>query len=104
MTGADRALISSLEGLEDLECIGATQLRDWVHGLGVDTFVGTSQRVFPKEMKAAPLLRAWLHRLRAQGIRFTLCINRFARRRLRHLRIGVLRADRRGRRAQRLVV
>ena len=48
---------------------GAGQLRDWVHGLGVETFVGTSQRVFPKEMKAAPLLRAWLHRLRAAGLR-----------------------------------
>ncbi len=48
---------------------GAAQLRDWVHGLGVETFVGTSQRVFPKEMKAAPLLRAWLHRLRMAGLR-----------------------------------
>lgn len=48
---------------------GASQLRDWVHGLGVETFVGTSQRVFPREMKAAPLLRAWLHRLRAAGLR-----------------------------------
>lgn len=48
---------------------GATQLRDWVHGLGVETFTGTSQRVFPKEMKAAPLLRAWLQRLRAAGLR-----------------------------------
>lgn len=47
----------------------AVQLRDWVHDLGVETFVGTSQRVFPKEMKAAPLLRAWLHRLRAAGLR-----------------------------------
>ena len=45
-------------------------LRAWVHGLGIDTFVGTSGRVFPKEMKAAPLLRAWLHRLRQQGVRF----------------------------------
>lgn len=44
-------------------------LRNWVHGLGVETFVGTSGRVFPKEMKAAPLLRAWLHRLRATGVR-----------------------------------
>jgi uncharacterized flavoprotein (TIGR03862 family) len=44
-------------------------LRDWVHGLGVETFVGTSGRVFPKEMKAAPLLRAWLHRLRGKGVR-----------------------------------
>ncbi|MFT2633399.1 NAD(P)/FAD-dependent oxidoreductase, partial [Escherichia coli] len=39
-------------------------LRAWIHGLGIDTFVGTSGRVFPTEMKAAPLLRAWLHRLR----------------------------------------
>ncbi len=45
-------------------------LRAWVHALGIDTFVGTSGRVFPKEMKAAPLLRAWLHRLRQQGVRF----------------------------------
>ncbi|MGE4111299.1 MAG: TIGR03862 family flavoprotein, partial [Burkholderiales bacterium] len=48
---------------------GPAQLREWVHGLGIETFVGTSQRVFPKEMKAAPLLRAWLHRLRAAGVR-----------------------------------
>ncbi len=43
---------------------GAQELRSWVHGLGIETFVGTSGRVFPKEMKAAPLLRAWLQRLR----------------------------------------
>lgn len=48
----------------------ADALRAWSHGLGVDTFVGTSGRVFPTEMKAAPLLRAWLHRLRAAGVRF----------------------------------
>jgi uncharacterized flavoprotein (TIGR03862 family) len=48
----------------------ADALRAWSHGLGVDTFVGTSGRVFPTEMKAAPLLRAWLHRLRASGVRF----------------------------------
>ncbi|MBL8642640.1 MAG: TIGR03862 family flavoprotein [Rhodospirillaceae bacterium] len=45
-------------------------LRIWVHELGVETFVGTSGRVFPKEMKAAPLLRAWLRRLRGTGVRF----------------------------------
>ena len=45
-------------------------LREWVHGLGVETFVGSSGRVFPREMKAAPLLRAWVHRLRAAGVRF----------------------------------
>ena len=44
-------------------------LRDWAAGLGVSTFVGSSGRVFPAEMKAAPLLRAWLHRLRAAGLR-----------------------------------
>jgi hypothetical protein len=44
-------------------------LRDWIHALGVDTFVGSSGRVFPLDMKAAPLLRAWLHRLREAGVR-----------------------------------
>jgi len=39
-------------------------VREWAAGLGVETFVGSSQRVFPRDMKAAPLLRAWLHRLR----------------------------------------
>ena len=45
-------------------------LRSWIHGLGIETFVGSSQRVFPTDMKAAPLLRAWLHRLREAGVRF----------------------------------
>lgn len=49
---------------------GPGQLRDWAKGLGVETFVGSSRRVFPVEMKAAPLLRAWLHRLRECGVRF----------------------------------
>jgi uncharacterized flavoprotein (TIGR03862 family) len=44
------------------------QLRTWAAGLGIDTFVGSSGRVFPQDMKAAPLLRAWLHRLRSQGV------------------------------------
>lgn len=52
-----------------LEDFGPTQLRDWIHGLGIATFVGSSQRVFPSDMKAAPLLRAWLHRLREAGVR-----------------------------------
>ncbi|WP_290679581.1 TIGR03862 family flavoprotein [Aquabacterium sp.] len=47
-----------------------TDLRDWATGLGIETFVGTSGRVFPTDMKAAPLLRAWLHRLRQAGVRF----------------------------------
>jgi uncharacterized flavoprotein (TIGR03862 family) len=46
----------------------AQALREWAQGLGVATFVGTSNRVFPTDMKAAPLLRAWLHRLRAAGV------------------------------------
>ncbi|OHC61385.1 MAG: NAD(FAD)-utilizing dehydrogenase [Rhodocyclales bacterium GWA2_65_19] len=46
------------------------QLRAWARDLGIETFVGSSGRVFPKEMKAAPLLRAWLHRLRAAGVVF----------------------------------
>jgi uncharacterized flavoprotein (TIGR03862 family) len=45
-------------------------VRQWAEGLGIATFVGTSGRVFPQDMKAAPLLRAWLHRLRAAGVRF----------------------------------
>ncbi|MDP2227276.1 MAG: TIGR03862 family flavoprotein [Moraxellaceae bacterium] len=53
-----------------LAAFGADALREWVHGLGITTFVGSSQRVFPAEMKAAPLLRAWLHRLREHGVRF----------------------------------
>ncbi|SIQ22997.1 TIGR03862 family flavoprotein [Pseudacidovorax sp. RU35E] len=52
-----------------LKRFDAEALRAWVHGLGVETFVGSSGRVFPREMKAAPLLRAWLHRLRASGLR-----------------------------------
>ena len=47
---------------------GAQQLRDWAKGLGIETFVGSTGRVFPKDMKAAPLLRAWLHRLRNTGM------------------------------------
>jgi uncharacterized flavoprotein (TIGR03862 family) len=53
-----------------LEAFGPQALREWIHGLGIETFVGTSGRVFPTEMKAAPLLRAWLHRLRAAGVHF----------------------------------
>lgn len=53
-----------------LEAFSPAALREWIHGLGVETFVGSSGRVFPKDMKAAPLLRAWLHRLRESGVRF----------------------------------
>ena len=63
--GTRQAVIAPL-----LETFGPQQLRDWIGGLGIATFVGSSGRVFPTEMKAAPLLRAWLHRLRGAGVRF----------------------------------
>jgi len=47
---------------------GAQDLRDWADALGITTFIGSSGRVFPVSKKAAPLLRAWLHRLRAAGV------------------------------------
>ena len=51
-----------------LRDFGPDQVRAWAAGLGVQTFVGSSGRVFPAEMKAAPLLRAWLHRLRQPDV------------------------------------
>ncbi len=45
-----------------------TDLRTWAEGLGISTFIGTSGRVFPTEKKAAPLLRAWIRRLREKGV------------------------------------
>ena len=53
-----------------LKQFGAAEVQTWAQGLGVETFVGSSGRVFPKDMKAAPLLRAWLHQLRVAGVRF----------------------------------
>jgi uncharacterized flavoprotein (TIGR03862 family) len=53
-----------------LDTFGPDALRAWAGELGVETFVGTSGRVFPTEMKAAPLLRAWLRRLREAGVVF----------------------------------
>jgi uncharacterized flavoprotein (TIGR03862 family) len=53
-----------------LRQFGAAQVRAWAQALGVATFVGSSGRVFPVDMKAAPLLRAWLQRLRVAGVRF----------------------------------
>lgn len=51
-----------------LDAFSPDALREWIHGLGIDTFVGSSGRVFPTDMKAAPLLRAWLKRLRESGV------------------------------------
>ena len=53
-----------------LDGFDAEALREWARGLGVDTFVGSSGRVFPTDLKAAPLLRGWVRRLREQGVRF----------------------------------
>ncbi len=52
-----------------LEAFPSDAVRDWAANLDVETFIGTSGRVFPTEMKAAPLLRAWLRQLRANGLR-----------------------------------
>lgn len=48
----------------------ATWIQDWMQGLGIESYVGSSGRIFPIEMKAAPLLRAWLKRLSAAGVEF----------------------------------
>lgn len=53
-----------------LASFGPTEVRAWARGLGIETFVGSSGRVFPTDLKAAPLLRAWLRRLRQAGVRF----------------------------------
>ena len=53
-----------------LQTWGAQDVRVWAAELGVPTFVGSSGRVFPRDMKAAPLLRAWLRRLREAGVGF----------------------------------
>ena len=52
------------------EQFNADDLRKWAKGFGIDTFVGSSGRVFPADLKAAPLLRGWVRRLRASGVRF----------------------------------
>lgn len=65
--GKRRAQIEPL-----LKRFGPDELRDWVDGLGIETFVGTSGRVFPVGMKASPLLRAWLKRLSDSGVTFHL--------------------------------
>jgi len=61
--GARRACIQPL-----LEQFGPEALLAWARGLGIETFVGSSGRVFPSDLKSAPLLRAWLRRLRQNGV------------------------------------
>lgn len=63
--GAHRALIEPA-----IRAFPPVALRAWARGLGVETFVGTSGRIFPTDLKAAPLLRAWLRRLRTAGVQF----------------------------------
>jgi len=63
--GPARARLTNL-----LEDFGPERLRAFAAELGIETFVGSSGRVFPRDMKAAPLLRCWLHRLRERGVRF----------------------------------
>ncbi len=53
-----------------LDAFDADALRAWAKTLGVDTFVGSSGRVFPTDLKAAPLLRGWVRRLKEHGVRF----------------------------------
>lgn len=53
-----------------LDRFGPKEIEDWVHGLGIETFVGSSNRVFPAGMNAGPLLHAWVKRLRAAGTVF----------------------------------
>ncbi|CAN5287938.1 NAD(P)/FAD-dependent oxidoreductase [soil metagenome] len=55
-----------------IAAFGPAELRAWAEALGIETFVGSSGLVFPKDMKAAPLLRAWLHRLRSAGVQFSM--------------------------------
>ncbi|MGF1455984.1 MAG: NAD(P)/FAD-dependent oxidoreductase [Alphaproteobacteria bacterium] len=52
-----------------LEAFSPSDLQDWCRGLGQEPFTGTSGRVFPSGFKASPLLRAWLRRLEARGVR-----------------------------------
>jgi hypothetical protein len=55
-----------------LHSFGPTELRDWVRNLGFETFVGSSDKVFPNDMQAVSIRLAWIQRLKQQGIRFHL--------------------------------
>ena len=55
-----------------IEAFPPDRLREWCEALGQPTFVGSSGRIFPKALKASPLLRAWLRRLDASGVQFSL--------------------------------
>ena len=53
-----------------VERFDAKQIQTWMNGLGIESYIGSSGRIFPNEMKAAPLLRAWLKRLQDRGVKF----------------------------------
>lgn len=53
-----------------IRAFDATAIQSWMSGLGIASFVGSSGRIFPTDKKAAPLLRAWLHRLKQAGVVF----------------------------------
>lgn len=53
-----------------LEAFTPQDVRDWAAGLGIETFEGSSHRIFPRQMKASPLLRAWIQRLGRAGVTF----------------------------------
>ncbi|MDQ1209615.1 putative flavoprotein (TIGR03862 family) [Acinetobacter baylyi] len=53
-----------------IQQFSALQIQAWMHGLGIESYIGSSGRIFPNEMKAAPLLRAWLKRLQDRGVKF----------------------------------
>lgn len=61
--GARRPQIEPL-----LDAFGPKEIREWAHGLGIETYIGSSGRVFPTEMGAGPLLKAWLEKLLASGL------------------------------------
>jgi uncharacterized flavoprotein (TIGR03862 family) len=63
--GASRSRLAPL-----VASFGPQSVRHWAQGLGIGTFVGSSGRIFPADLKAAPLLRAWLRRLRQAGVVF----------------------------------
>lgn len=53
-----------------IEAFGNTEIVNWMEGLGISAFTGSTGRIFPQQMKASPLLRAWLQRLSGQGVTF----------------------------------
>ncbi|RSC22246.1 TIGR03862 family flavoprotein [Acinetobacter sp. FDAARGOS_515] len=53
-----------------IEGFHAQDIQAWMKGLGIESYIGSSGRIFPNEMKAAPLLRAWLKRLQDRGVKF----------------------------------